>query len=130
MAQFFNQRFCLLQVVGVEPFGEPSIDFRQRCACGVVLALTLPQPNETDSSTEFQRLRPLVACHFNRPPKTRFGFILASTEFILSGVEGLRTGYASAESRGGVSVHSNNVDTVLLLYAEHNGKRFGNPLHR
>src|SRR5262249_8213830 len=42
LGQLFQQRLRLLQIFRVKPLGEPAIDLRQRVACFVLLALSLP----------------------------------------------------------------------------------------
>ena len=37
---------CLLQILGIETFGEPVIDWLQQIERFLVLALYLPQPRE------------------------------------------------------------------------------------
>ncbi len=46
MAQFFQQRFRLLQVFGIKAFGEPAVDLGQQLPGFVLLALLLPQPTQ------------------------------------------------------------------------------------
>jgi len=61
MAQFFNQRFRLLQVFCVKPLSEPAVDLGQQLPGFVLLALFLPQPTQTHHRSQLQRLRLLLA---------------------------------------------------------------------
>jgi len=46
LAQLFQQRLGLLQILGVKPFGEPLIDRSEQCAGFRGLALSLPDASE------------------------------------------------------------------------------------
>jgi hypothetical protein len=53
MAQFCDQRFRLLQILRIEPFGEPVIDFGQQLVSFFRLSLLLPETSKACRSAEF-----------------------------------------------------------------------------
>jgi hypothetical protein len=63
--QLFQQRFRLLQVFGVKPFGEPAIDLGQQLPCFILLALLLSQAGKAHHRPQLQRLCTLVAGNFS-----------------------------------------------------------------
>ena len=44
--KFVEEGLCGLQVLRVEPFGEPVVNLEQRGACFLLLSLSLPQPHQ------------------------------------------------------------------------------------
>ena len=55
--QLLQQRLCFPQVLCVEAFGEPSVDWRQKAVCFLALALRLPQERKTGRRAELRGLR-------------------------------------------------------------------------
>jgi hypothetical protein len=53
--QFVEQCLCLLQVGGVEPLGEPAVDWCEEVVGLVPLALLGPESGEGGGGAEFQR---------------------------------------------------------------------------
>jgi hypothetical protein len=69
-SQGFQQYLSVLKVSGVKALGKPAIAWCQQLAGGGVLALALPQPTQTDGSSEFQRLRLLAMSDVESLAKT------------------------------------------------------------
>jgi hypothetical protein len=65
-----------LQILGIKPFGEPAIDFRQQLVSFGALALVLPQARETRGGAEFEGLGLLFLCNLHRFQETGFSFLL------------------------------------------------------
>jgi len=55
-AQFVEERFCLLEIGGIEAFGEPAIDRREKVAGFNVLVLVATEPGEAHGGTQFPEL--------------------------------------------------------------------------
>jgi hypothetical protein len=72
--QFFEQYPRLLQILGVESFGEPIVNLRQQFVSFSFLALLLPQASQTRGGAEFEGLGLLSARYFNGRSKTFFCF--------------------------------------------------------
>src|SRR5258708_34667080 len=53
--QLVEQRLCVLQVSGVEAFGEPVVDFSEQSARLFALAFVAEQPREAGSRAQFPR---------------------------------------------------------------------------
>src|SRR5262249_60091117 len=54
--QLIEQSLCLLQVQGIEPFGEPVVDRCKKIASLVPLALFAPQPRQAHRRPQFPGL--------------------------------------------------------------------------
>src|SRR4029450_6682594 len=52
-----QQRSGFLQIYGVQPPAEPGIALWQELACGIALALLLPEATQAHGGAQFQRLR-------------------------------------------------------------------------
>jgi hypothetical protein len=76
ITQFFHQSLRLLQILGVKPFGEPTVDLSQELARFFLLALALPQAAQAHHRSQLQRLRLLLAGNVDGLLKTRLGFRL------------------------------------------------------
>src|SRR5215475_9426039 len=74
LGQLLQQYFRLLQVCGVKPFGEPTVDVGQQLPSFVLLVLLLPQACQAHHRAQFQRLRLLLAGDLYSLPKTRLCF--------------------------------------------------------
>jgi hypothetical protein len=73
-----------LQILGVKPFAEPTINLFKQLACLGYFVLLLPHPCQAHSRAQFQRFGLLLLRDFNSFEKTGFGFTL--------GVEGQGSG--------------------------------------
>src|SRR5258706_243048 len=80
LTQFFDQRLRLLQVFGVETFGEPVVDLGQHLVSFCSSALLLPQSRQACRRAKFPRLRLLMLSDLNGFKKTRFSFCLRIRE--------------------------------------------------
>lgn len=76
MAQFFQQRFGLLQVRRVKAFREPVVDLGQHLVSFFPFPLALPQPRQAHRCSQLQGLRLLPVRNFAGFEKARFGFAL------------------------------------------------------
>src|SRR5262249_55333872 len=76
ITQFLKQRFRLLQVFRVKPFGEPVVDLRQQGVSFRFLALLLPETREAHGSAQFKGLRLLAARNLKGLVKTAFSLRL------------------------------------------------------
>ena len=54
-----EQRLCLFQINGIEAFGEPAKDGRQKVPCFCAPAAFTPEPGKAHRGAQFQRLCPL-----------------------------------------------------------------------
>src|ERR1700730_14845717 len=63
--QVIEQRLCVLQVGGVEAFGEPAVDVGEHSARLIAITLLAEQPCEADSRARFQRFPTLAARDFD-----------------------------------------------------------------
>src|SRR5262249_4247170 len=55
-----EQRLCLFQVGGVEAFGEPAVDRREKIAGFGAAALVAAEPGEAWGAAQFPELGPLL----------------------------------------------------------------------
>src|SRR5271155_4828991 len=78
-AQLVEQRLGVLQVGGVEAFGEPVVDVGEHRARLVALALLREQPREARRSAQFECFRADLPCDRDRLAKIVgcLGFITA-----------------------------------------------------
>src|SRR4029453_12801722 len=70
LRQRLEQSPGLLQIRGVEPFGEPAVDGRQQRPRFGLLALLLPEATEAHGGAQLQRLRLLSTSHVEGLMKT------------------------------------------------------------
>src|SRR4029453_2048365 len=72
LRQSIEQRLGLLQIHGVEPFGEPAIERRQQLVRFVPLALLLPEATEAHGGPQLQRFGLLAAGDVQGPLQPGF----------------------------------------------------------
>jgi hypothetical protein len=71
-----QQLFGLLQVFGVEAFGEPAVDLGSQMVSFFLLALLLPQPTQAHHHPQLQRLRLLSLSNLARFEEAGLSFCL------------------------------------------------------
>ena len=69
LRQFIKQRLSLLQIKGIEAFGEPAVDRSEKIAGLYALALVAPEPRHARCRAEFEQPRLLAARNLNRLPE-------------------------------------------------------------
>ena len=74
LRQRIEQDLRVLQINRVKAFGEPTIDRSKKIAGLTPLALIAPETHHAHRSTQFERLRSLLARNRERTREIRFGF--------------------------------------------------------
>jgi len=70
LVQFVEQRLCVLEIGGVETFGEPAVDFGEHRARLITPALFREQPSKARRSTQFRYSGTLPPGDFDRGAET------------------------------------------------------------
>ena len=78
--QLIEQSLRLLQILGVETFGEPVVDWGEQLIRLVALALALPQSREAGRRAEFRLLRAYVNASSSTLASVRSGVSKPSTK--------------------------------------------------
>src|SRR5262245_46350478 len=71
--QLFQQRLRLLEIGGVKPLGEPTVDWRQQRVGLGALALLLPQAAQTRGGAQLPRFGLLATGHIEGVTKVNSG---------------------------------------------------------
>src|SRR5215831_18858499 len=74
--ELLQQCLGFLEVYGVQPLAEPGIHLSQKLACGIALALLLPEATQAHGGPQFQGLGLLLTRHLKRLVETRFWSLL------------------------------------------------------